>query len=400
VSPSEQTEREVVRPTTEGLDREHPEYVFLRGLIDGLRCGVLTIDAEGRLVLLNDHARRILELPQTPPLGLPLWQALPRHPQLVRVLLESFRMSSLPNRAEMELGRGPRAGKRVGFTLSLVSGKDGEPCGAAMFFKDLTPIEHKEEQERLKDRLAALGQMAASMAHEIRNPLASIEVSCKLLERRSGGDPACQQLLAKVRADVQRLNGTVDSCLRYVRPVTPSFAPAELVPLLEEAIRVARGRRDRPGVEIRRRFAPDIPAFLMDRELLRQVFDNLILNALESVGDTGRVTVEAGRIDAPGAASIPYRPPDSVGDPWGEVQHLAVVRVSDTGPGIPEEDQDHIFHPFFTTKKHGSGVGLAVAKKIVGSHHGMIDVTSAAGEGASIRVRLPMVERASEEQSS
>ena len=388
---------EVVRPpgrAGEGGDRN---FTFLRGLIDGLRCGVLSIDIQGRLMLLNEHARRILELSETPPHGTPLWQALPRHPRLVQALLDSFGMTSLPNRAEMGLGSAPGGGKSIGFTLSLVRGADGEPCGAAMFFKDLTPIEHKEEQERLKDRLAALGQMAASMAHEIRNPLASIEVSCKLLERRLDDDPGCRELLEKVRADVKRLNGSIDSCLRYVRPVSPSLSLGDLPSLLDEAIAAARGRCDRSGVEIRHRVSGRIPAFLMDRELMRQVFFNLIVNALEAVGDSGRVTVEAECVDAPAAASIPYRPAGAAGDPWGEVRQLVVVRVSDDGPGICEEDRDRIFQPFFTTKEQGSGVGLAVAKKIVGSHRGMIDVTSTLGEGTEIAVRLPMVERAAED---
>jgi signal transduction histidine kinase len=390
-------QREVVRPCAPGTGRGEDEFAFLKGLIDGMRCGVLSIDVDARLVLLNEHARRILDLPDAPPRGTPLWRALPRHPQLVRALTESFRMSTLPNRAEMELGDSPRGRRSIGFTLSMVSGREGEPRGVAIFFKDLTPIEHKEEQERLKDRLAALGQMAASLAHEIRNPLASIEVNCKLLERRLDGDRSCQSLLAKITAEVKRLNSSVDSALRYVRPVSMNLTPTALVPLLEEAIGVVEKRRGRPGIEIRRRFHGDIPAFLMDGALLRQVFENLVLNALEAVGDSGRVTVEAERVDAPGAASVPYQPSETAGDPWGEAQHFAVVRVSDTGPGIGEKDRDRVFHPFFTTKEHGSGVGLAVAKKIVGSHRGMIEVTSAPGEGAEIVVRLPMVERATED---
>ena len=300
--------REVVRPPAPGPGCEGGEFAFLKGLIDGMRCGVLSIDADGRLVLLNEHARRILELPDAPPRGTPLWRALPRHPEVVRALTESFRMSTLPNRAEMELGGSSRVRRSIGFTLSMVSGRDGELCGAAMFFKDLTPIEHKEEQERLKDRLAALGQMAASLAHEIRNPLASIEVNCKLLGRRLDGDRACHGLLAKITAEVKRLNGSVDSALRYVRPVSVNLTPSELIPLLEEAIGVVERRRGRPGIEIRRDFRGDIPAFLMDGALLRQVFENLILNALEAVGDAGRVTIEAERVDAPGVASVPYQP--------------------------------------------------------------------------------------------
>jgi signal transduction histidine kinase len=394
----EQAQRENVRPAVVRTARERHEFAFLKGLIDGMRCGVLSIDPAGNLVLLNEHARRILDLPETPPPGTPLWRALPDYPELVQALTASFQMSILPNRAEMELGRSPRGRRSIGFTLSMVHGGSGEPCGVAMFFKDLTPIEHKEEQERLKDRLAALGQMAASMAHEIRNPLAAIEVNCKLLERRLASDSTCRGLLAKIKAEVGRLNRSVDSCLRYVRPVEANLASFELVPVLEEAIGLIEKRHQRPRIEIERRFEAGIPPFLMDRALLLQVFENLILNALEAVGDTGRVSVAAERVEAPGAASIPYQPSETPGDPWGEVQHFAVVRVSDTGPGIGEEDRNRIFHPFFTTKEHGSGVGLAVAKKIVSSHRGTIEVASAPDEGAAIVVRLPMVERAAEDR--
>ncbi len=171
----------------QGFSRD--EYKFLKGLVGGMRCGVLTVNRYGCLMLLNDPAVHILEIPKPLAPGLPVGAVLARHPQLARLLRESFQMSSLPNRAEIDLQFDDDRRKTLGLTLSMVPDKDGEVRGAAVFFKDLTHVEHKEEQERLKDRLAALGQMAASLAHEIRNPLASIEVTCSLLKRRLSDRP-------------------------------------------------------------------------------------------------------------------------------------------------------------------------------------------------------------------
>ena len=370
------------------------EFVFLRGLVQGMRCGIVTIDIERRIRMVNGVAREVLELPDVA-VGAPLSEALAGHPQLVRALDDAFDMSSLPNRAELDLGDG--AGKTVGFTLSLVRAADGNPFGAAMFFKDLTQIEHKEDQERLKDRLAALGQMAASLAHEIRNPLGSIDVTCSLLRRRLAADEKGCELLGKIVAEVRRLNSTVCSSLEFVRPLPMRLESAELVPLLEEAISVAVGRHGGPGIAVRRRFDADVPAFLMDPALLRQVFENLILNALEAVGSSGTVTVSTEVLDAPSEATIPY-PPAGRGssDSWTRVEQFVVVRVTDTGSGIGASDIDKIFYPLFTTKKQGSGIGLAVVRKIVNGHRGLIDVESVPGQGAEFSVRLPMAQPAGE----
>jgi len=163
---------------------------------------------------------------------------------------------------------------------------------------------------------------------------------------------------------------------------------------------VARERRGGPEIEILLDSTTTIRPFLMDRAQLRQVFENLILNALEAIPGRGVVTVEAGVVPAPDVMSVPYEPEGrSVKDPWHSVEELAVVRVSDSGPGISEEERDKIFYPFFTTKKQGSGVGLAMVKKIVGSHRGLIDVDISPQGGARFTVRLPMVQVRPEEEA-
>ena len=375
---------------TIALDAAPTREDFYRRLIEGMRCGILVIERTGGVVMVNEHARAILELHELPLRGAAIEDALVDHPQLAAILRESFSMSLLPNRAEIDLKSRSESGKTIGFTLSLVPGNDGAPAGAALFFKDLTHVEHKEEQERLKDRLAALGQMAANLAHEIRNPLASIEVSSSLLKRRLPVEAGERELLDKIIAEVRRLNRTITSSLEFVKPLSLSLAPAQLEGVLDDALTVAVGRRGKPGLRVSRTASPDCPAFLMDRGQLRQVFENLFLNAMEAMGDEGTLGIEVSTTRAPAAVTTPYRPAGTP-ETWSSFESYAVVRVSDTGPGVSEEHLDKLFYPFFTTKKHGSGVGLSMAKKIVDSHRGLIDVASRLGEGTTFTVRLPMV---------
>jgi signal transduction histidine kinase len=365
---------------------------LFRGVIEGMRCGILTIDREGRLLMLNEPARLILELQEAPRAGTRIEDALRAHPQLARVLRESFTMSSLPNRAEIELQSEDGPGKTIGFTVSLVRKRSEEPLGAAVFFKDLTHVEHKEEQDRLRDRLAALGQMAANLAHEIRNPLAAIEVSCSLLKRRLPPDAGGRDLLDKIIGEVRRLNRTITSSLEFVRPLSLALAPSDIGPVLEEALVTAQGRRGRAGIRIERRYEAAAIPFLMDRGQLRQVFENLFLNAMEAMGEAGVLRVETSITRAPAAPTIPYRPEGSERPEAADsFDRFLVIRVRDTGAGIAEEHLDKLFYPFFTTKKQGSGVGLSMARKIIDSHHGLIDVESRPGAGAEFIVRLPMI---------
>jgi signal transduction histidine kinase len=352
-----------------------------------MRCGILTVDRSGRLLLLNDLARQILEIGSHPGSGQDVREVLADHPQLAQILLESFSMTTLPNRAEIDLRCRSEKGKTIGFTLSMVPGPDGAPVGAAIFFKDLTYVEHREEQDRLRDRLAALGQMAANLAHEIRNPLASIEVTCALLKRKLPPEPAARDLLDKIVAEVRRLNRTITSSLEFVRPLSLTLARARLAPVLDEAITVAQGRRGRPEIRVECRALASLPPFLMDPAQMRQVFENLLINAMEAVGEKGTVTVESDVVSAPAATSIPYRPTERPA-----FDRYVVVRVKDDGPGIPEDVQAKLFYPFYTTKKQGSGVGLSMARKIVDCHRGLIDVESRPGQGAIFTVRLPMVQ--------
>lgn len=347
---------------------------FFRRVVEGMRCGIITVDRSGHVVTVNGLARQILQLEDRAIEGGPVTDVLAGQPRLAEVLLAALDMTHLPNRAEMEIRTRDERGRTIGFTISPI-GSDGEARGIALFFKDLTQVERREEQERLRDRLAALGQMAASLAHEIRNPLASIDVTATLLKRRlrDAGDETLR-LVDKIIDEVARLNGTVTRGLEFARAIRPELSSQSLVPILDDAIAEALARRpDGRGVRIERAYDERTPEVPVDATFIRQVFVNLLVNALEALAGHGTLSVALVPVEA------------------GSGPPIAVeVRIGDDGPGIPGEIRDKLFYPFVTTKKDGSGIGLAMARKIVECHHGLIDVASGPGRGTVFRVRLPL----------
>ncbi len=347
------------------------EDAFYRRVVEGMRCAILTVDVDGRVLVANRMAREILEIEEPTLSGIPVNRVLARHPRLAEVLLASLEMSHLPNRAEMEIRSREEDGRTIGFTISPIRGSE-QDAGVALFFKDLTQVERQEEQDRLRDRLAALGQMAASMAHELRNPLASIEVTATLLKRRLCKRQEEVDLVEKITAEVGRLNRTVTRGLEFARPVAPERSLHCMSTLLEAAFEEAQNRFPDSEIELVREFDAAAPKALVDAQLLRQVFVNLIENAMEAMGAQGRLVLRTTPV------ARPDRSPAAV-----------EVVILDNGPGIPAEVRQKLFYPFVTSKKEGSGIGLAMARKIVECHYGLIDVADGPEGGTQFRLRIP-----------
>ena len=174
---------------------------FFRHIVAGMRNGALALTREGLLTIMNDEAYRIFEItPHETDLGRPVGEVLGDHPEVVRLLQGVFDLHQLPNRAELRLRP---SGRVLGYTLALVRDDTGRVVGSSMFFKDLTRVEQLEERERLRDRLAALGEMAAAIAHEVKNPLAGIEVMAGLLRRKITDTPDAQSVLTDIIHEVK-----------------------------------------------------------------------------------------------------------------------------------------------------------------------------------------------------
>jgi len=353
---------------------------FFRRLVGSMRNGVIAIHRDGRLALMNDEAYRIFSLPRNPgDLGRPFGDVFRTRPDLTRVLSAAFELSTLPNRAELRLKDLDRV---IGYTLSQVRDDDGQPIGAVLFFKDLTRVEQLEERERLRDRLASLGEMAAGIAHELKNPLAGIEVTAGLLRRLVPHSPDAQLLLADIISEAKLANAIVVEMLDFVRPIRLEVERTNVPEVLSQALTMAESKVSRGGVELQIETADDLPLVEADQHQLCQVFTNLLINAFEALDGSGRVTVKASAVELdhdPSFSSDAAAPLPAI-----------VVEVIDSGPGVPPPLTDRIFDPFFTTKPKGSGLGLSIVRKIVDAHDGRIDLNSTPGQGTRFRVTLPV----------
>jgi signal transduction histidine kinase len=353
---------------------------FFRDMVNSMRNGVLAVTRDGTLAVMNDEAYRIFGLTPTPvDIGSPYADVLRIHHDIVRVIASAFELSHLPNRVELRL---KATGKVIGYTLSLISDDDGGTCGAALFFKDLTRVEQLEERERLRDRLAALGEMAAAMAHELKNPLAGIEVMAGLLRRKVPDSPDAQSIIADIISEAKMANSTVVEMLDYVRPVRLERGRTAIAQVLHTAVSMAENKAQRGYVSVELVLPEDLPMIQGDEHQLCQVFTNLVINAFEALGGKGHIRISA----ATGTIEDEAVPK---GDAPSQIPTV-VIDVQDDGPGIPGDLKDRVFNAFFTTKAQGSGLGLAIVRKIIDAHDGRIDVSSAPDQGTRFTVTLPI----------
>jgi len=364
-----------------GAPKAEPQVVpdgFYRDMVWNLRNGVVAVTRDGRVAVMNDIAYRILGLkPRAKDIGRHFSEVLKDAPDVLRMVASAFDLSHLPNRAEMRL---KHTGKVIGYTLSHVKDDAGRDVGATLFFKDLTRVEQLEERERLRDRLAALGEMAAAIAHEVKNPLAGIEVMAGILKRQLTESPDAQNILADIIKEAKMANVIVQEVLAFVRPLRLQVEDVSLGDVVRDAVTMAESHWQKGKIEIRVEVPESLRPIQGDPHQLRQIFTNFVTNAFEAMNGVGTIEITAVAIDGEEESTTAEQTPGP----------MVMITITDTGPGIPPEVMDRIFSPFFTTKPQGSGLGLAIVRKIVDAHDGRIDVGQRPGGGTVFRVSLPV----------
>jgi signal transduction histidine kinase len=333
---------------------------FLQGILQNLPAGILVTDPGGRIRLMNRRAEDIL---------------CPGEGASAETDCRSFEILQ-----DMPLRFGAMREKRQGrfvycCSVSSLNGSPEDDSGWVILIEDITEITRWKAIAERQKRLSSMGEMAARIAHEIRNPLGSMELILSMLMEELEGDGERYGLACRLATGVRTMSQTLSNLLHFAKGAHPRCEWLDLRALVAEGLEFAGPLLREKAIQASALYSDPLTPILGDRILLRQALLNLVLNAAEELETGGCLSIEV------------VKEHESAGA-WKGSQ-VVKISVRDDGRGIPEEDLDRIFDPFFTTKSRGTGLGLAIVNNIVESHGGVVEVESQAGEGTCFIISLP-----------
>ena len=354
----------------ETVIREKEQFFasILRNSVDA----IFTLDSQERITTWNKGAEAIFGYSEEEMLGQSLDILLPPHLSERKELEQISRISR--NEGFLRSYQTQRLTKDrqlidVIFTRTAIKDPEGKLIGFSSVLKDVTEQKLMDRHLSQMEKLSAIGELTAGLAHEIKNPLAGIKGAIEIICDSLPEDHPHRAILVEVLSEVRRIDRSVMNLLSFSKPGNPDFVRTDLVELFKEILSFLKKLADSKKISLRLKHLGSIPFLIGDENELKQLFMNLILNSIEAIETNGVVTVKV----------------KSLGD--SKIQ----VEVADDGPGIPKDKLGKIFHPFFTTKKHGTGLGLATCKRIVLNHGGQIMVESEPDKGARFIIELPLI---------
>ncbi len=344
-------------------------------LLSSLQDGVIILDPDGRIVSVNQATEELTGFSHSQLAGRPLNEMFPPPSPLAALTQKTVAMNRSHADFDAPVLRADGTLLTVSTVVSLVSDPTGENRGIVLVLRDLSRVRDMEEQLRRSDRLAALGVLAAGVAHEVRNPLVGIRAAAQLMEGEPDFPPTLREFTGIIIREVDRLNRIVGELLTFAGTRPLQRQACNINRILEEALGLLESALQGGRVTVVRRYDPEVPAVSGDPERLLQVFLNLVRNGIEAMTSGGELSVRS---------RFERVAPQCGG------RAAAVAEISDRGPGIPPEVRQQLFNPFFTTKDVGTGLGLPISVRIVEEHGGAIEVQSRTGEGTTFRVLLPL----------
>ena len=347
-------------------------------ILRNIRSGIITVDAGGRLLHANPSAESLLGIPLHKHMNRPVFDLLAgAAPELSHALAQSVHEGIRTTRAEGIIDAGGRRFP-IGVTTTSTDGEDGTPATATAIFQDISDQKRLEELHLRAERLEAVAELSASLAHEIRNPLASIRSSVEQLAKMPAAGEDERTLSTLILRESDRLTRLLGEFLDFARVRVTRIEPVDIGAIAQDATVLASNHPDRkPGVDVICSVPADPLMIEGDQDLLHRIVFNLALNAVQAAPPRGRVRVEVLPI---ARAQMPH----------GVVfeQGAIAIRIADDGPGIPADIRDRLFDPFFTTKPGGTGLGLAVVHRASEAHRGVVLIDSSSS-GTKFTVLLP-----------
>jgi PAS domain S-box-containing protein len=338
-------------------------------IIANLTAGLLVVDASGEVQLVNPVGRKLLGVGDGALRGKDCRQMLSHVAPVAAIIDDCLRTGEPILRQTLQVADQQGETSHYGLTVSPLIGDDGARHGAICLFTDLTAVVALEDQLRLKDSLARVGELTAGIAHEFRNGLATIHGYSRLLNL-DALPPAFKPYVEGIRAETESMREVVTNFLNFARPTQLTLTPVDLRAVAERAADDVRAEARAASGDIT--VEGDFPTIEGDDVLLRQALANLLRNGIEA------------------CAGVHVAPHIRVESHVDASQGLCTVVVSDNGPGFGEQVRDRVFHPFFTTKSQGTGLGLALVQKIIVTHNGRVAVASDPEGGGRVTMMLPI----------
>ncbi|NNG47662.1 MAG: hypothetical protein HKM86_11180 [Deltaproteobacteria bacterium] len=356
-------------------------------ILSSFRAGVVALRLDGTVAYVNPIGAKILE-------GCTLTEGENIHLRagensFFRVLSEALSLHYLPTRVEVELPGTDGDRQNIGFTLAELKEGD-DKIGICAFFKDLTHVEMAEETENLKQRLLLLGQMAAGLAHEIRNPISSIGVHCSLLKDHLSENEKLLTSVTMMAREVDKVEYIIRECLNFVRPAELGLKRVDVDRVVESIVERFRTLHAEMEFSLKKQEGVAFTAEV-DAGLLEQAINNIMANAVYACEGKGNVEVSFGiSRHFSDLLQLGRRMDPLVSGHSGKEEEFIRIGIRDNGPGIPHDIEEKIFVPFFTTKKTGTGLGLPLSQKIIHSHGGVLDLQSEPGKGTDFIIKIPV----------
>ncbi len=333
--------------------------LYTNNVLESIPVGVVTLDDKQRIVSYNRKMEEILGTTLENRQGQALSSVVPG----CRIDWDSIRNTAVEQSAECQAGDGRKIPIRIGG--SSIVNNDGQVIGTVLIIRDMSLIREMEEQLERTRRMAALGKMAAGIAHEIRNPLGTLRGFAHYFGNQPGATAESKGYAELMTGEVDRLNRSISSLLQFARPREPQFVPVDMDALMAKTAALMEADFAQHGVKFNACRQTGI-VFEADPDLLLQVLMNLLKNSIQATASGGEISLEGFKD-----------------------RHVVKIRVSDTGSGMSEQEKSRMFDPFYSTKKTGTGLGLAVSHQIIEQHRGVMEVDSTLGRGTAVTIILP-----------